>query len=44
MKTEYEKRHKYGINNIIFGKPNKLARKAYWIILIILLILILFLG
>ena len=41
MKTTYEKLHKYGINDIVFGKSKKKFFTLYWIFLVFLIAIIL---
>jgi uncharacterized membrane protein len=41
MKTTYEKLHKYGINDIVFGRSKKKFFILYWILLIFLIAIIL---
>jgi hypothetical protein len=39
MKTEYEKRAKYGVNAWFFGKPKAKHRPLYFVIILIILLL-----
>ncbi|MDF9798330.1 hypothetical protein OKW21_003593 [Catalinimonas alkaloidigena] len=39
MKTPYENRFKFGLDNYIFGKSKKKARPFYWLLFIIYLLL-----
>jgi hypothetical protein len=39
MKTEYEKRAKYGMNSWIFGKPKAKHRPLYFVIILIIILL-----
>ncbi|WPP52751.1 hypothetical protein [Catalinimonas niigatensis] len=43
MKTPYESRFKFGIDNYLFGKAKKKARSFYWVLFVIYFLLAVFL-
>jgi len=43
MKTPYENRFKFGIDNFLFGKTKKKARPLYWVLFLIYLLVALLL-